>query len=283
MAFIYVLHLDEPISHAQHYSGCTNSLRKRMERHASGAGGNLLRVAAERGIGFTLATVSLCSHSQMRRIERLLKDRANGPRYCAICTPDPCRLPNTTPVDTANFRFPLHSSHLTKIVNDNVTLTIADEYEPKETFEAMIRLMQEEREALGWLPVKQGGQEGVNTLMRSGQIVLAKQGNSLMGYTSFTVNPARTLVTINQCVVEDSFRFSGYGTRMVREIQDMFGEMHMKAVVKDTLAANHFWRAIGYEQIEQKRHKTSGNLLNVYHHKPMILPNMEFLSIDLGD
>jgi hypothetical protein len=52
---IYLLHLDRPYKHARHYLGWASNLEARLAPHADGTGANLLRVAKEAGIGWTLA------------------------------------------------------------------------------------------------------------------------------------------------------------------------------------------------------------------------------------
>ena len=55
---IYLLHFDQPYKHAKHYTGWTEDLLHRLDRHAAGNGARLVEVIWQAGIGFTL--VRLC-------------------------------------------------------------------------------------------------------------------------------------------------------------------------------------------------------------------------------
>jgi hypothetical protein len=55
---IYLLHFDQPYKHAKHYTGWTEDLLDRLDRHASGRGARLVEVIWQAGLGFTL--VRLC-------------------------------------------------------------------------------------------------------------------------------------------------------------------------------------------------------------------------------
>jgi predicted GIY-YIG superfamily endonuclease len=82
---IYLLHFDQPYKHAKHYTGWTEDLLDRLDRHAAGRGARLVEVIWQAGIGFTL--VRLCEGT--RRTERAIKNDGGASRYCPACTPRP--------------------------------------------------------------------------------------------------------------------------------------------------------------------------------------------------
>lgn len=97
---VYLLHFDRPISPdhtCQHYIGWATDLAERINEHRAGNGARLTEVAAERGIGFTVARTwtahdgpCLCDARgghcrKCRELERKLKAQHNGPRLCPIC------------------------------------------------------------------------------------------------------------------------------------------------------------------------------------------------------
>jgi predicted GIY-YIG superfamily endonuclease len=82
---IYLLHFDRPYKHAKHYTGWTEDLLDRLDRHAAGRGARLVEVIWQAGIGFTL--VRLCEGT--RRTERAIKNDGGASRYCPACTLHP--------------------------------------------------------------------------------------------------------------------------------------------------------------------------------------------------
>ena len=82
---IYLLHFDQPYQHAKHYTGWTEDLLDRLDRHAAGRGARLVEVIWQAGIGFTL--VRLCEGT--RATERAIKNAGGAARYCPACTPRP--------------------------------------------------------------------------------------------------------------------------------------------------------------------------------------------------
>lgn len=78
--FVYLIHLYEKVGHAQHYTGWYQNPR-RLEHHEAGTGANLLAVARQRGIGWTVASVIPGD----RNLERQLKNRGGAKRRCPVC------------------------------------------------------------------------------------------------------------------------------------------------------------------------------------------------------
>jgi predicted GIY-YIG superfamily endonuclease len=85
LGVIYMLHFDQPYRHARHYTGWTEDLLDRLDRHATGHGARLVEVITQAGIGFTL--VRICEGT--RRTERAIKNAGGAVRYCPACTPRP--------------------------------------------------------------------------------------------------------------------------------------------------------------------------------------------------
>lgn len=82
---IYLLHLNEPYFHAQHYLGWTQSdatLPMRLRHHERGTGAKFMRAVAEAGITYTVA---LIDPDGTRDDERRLKNRKNARGICPIC------------------------------------------------------------------------------------------------------------------------------------------------------------------------------------------------------
>lgn len=102
MPWVYVLHLDTPLHHARHYSGCTKDLTERLIVHATGHGARFTEVLYLKGITWELGGLFQTKEGySLRAIETLLKDQRNAPRYCTICTRNPTRVPLTTPIPVA--------------------------------------------------------------------------------------------------------------------------------------------------------------------------------------
>lgn len=82
---VYLLHFDNPISHARHYLGFAEELMPRLHAHRFGHGARLTQVACERGVSFQLVRAWKGS----RRDERKLKNQKNAPRFCPYCNDAP--------------------------------------------------------------------------------------------------------------------------------------------------------------------------------------------------
>ena len=82
---VYLLHFDQPYCHARHYTGWTEDLLDRLERHARGCGARLMNVVSRAGIGFVL--VRTCEGT--RDTERSIKNSGGAVRFCPLCSPRP--------------------------------------------------------------------------------------------------------------------------------------------------------------------------------------------------
>lgn len=110
--WVYVLHFDEPICHARHYTGSTLDLRARLIAHALGRGARLTQVARERGIAWRLTALGATTGEVLRKLERGAKDWKGADQFCPICTRAPHRIPGTTPYPVAMLPFPVSSTAL---------------------------------------------------------------------------------------------------------------------------------------------------------------------------
>lgn len=82
---VYLLHFDQPYRHARHYTGWTEDLLDRLDKHARGNGARLMNVISRVGIGFVL--VRTCEGTRVT--ERAIKNDGGAVRYCPLCTPRP--------------------------------------------------------------------------------------------------------------------------------------------------------------------------------------------------
>ena len=95
MSYVYLLHLDRPLSErhtARHYIGYTKHLPSRMEAHFKGRGARFMQVVKERNISWCIARI----WQGDRLFERQLKNRKEAPRLCPICRRNP---PNQLQLD----------------------------------------------------------------------------------------------------------------------------------------------------------------------------------------
>jgi predicted GIY-YIG superfamily endonuclease len=84
---VYLIHLDTPMAHSQHYIGCSRFLKKRIEHHRSGSGARFLLEAVRRGISFDV--VRKWTNAD-RTFERKLKNRKNARKLCPVCKQKEC-------------------------------------------------------------------------------------------------------------------------------------------------------------------------------------------------
>jgi predicted GIY-YIG superfamily endonuclease len=82
---VYLLHLERPLAHAQHYMGFSTNLPSRLKVHRSGNvhSSAFMREVKRQGIRWSLAR----TWPGTRDTERQLKDRHEGRRLCPTCCP----------------------------------------------------------------------------------------------------------------------------------------------------------------------------------------------------
>jgi len=111
MPWVYILHLERPLAHARHYSGCTAELQNRLKAHALGQGSAFTRHLAKIGIEWKLGALFQVKEdlNTIRGVERILKDQHHAPDYCPLCRSRPARLPGATVVPVSAAPFPTDS------------------------------------------------------------------------------------------------------------------------------------------------------------------------------
>lgn len=80
---VYLLHLQFPLAHAQHYVGYSDYLEARLAHHRNGSGSDFLRAVSEERIEFLPVVLYIGAD---RHFERLLHNTHNTAAYCPICT-----------------------------------------------------------------------------------------------------------------------------------------------------------------------------------------------------
>ena len=79
---VYLMHLDRPLAHSQHYIGWSTNPDKREEEHQAGQGSAFLKAAKQNGINFEIVRQW---HNEDRHFERKLKNRKNARDLCPVC------------------------------------------------------------------------------------------------------------------------------------------------------------------------------------------------------
>lgn len=83
MGTVYLLHFSPPYKHARHYLGFTSyrDVSIRLQRHQSGQGATLTRVAVEAGVELVLVR----TWKGNRDLERRLKRWHGSTKLCPLC------------------------------------------------------------------------------------------------------------------------------------------------------------------------------------------------------
>lgn len=274
MAFIYLLHFDTPLSHAEHYVGCTEHLHERLMIHASGRGANLTKVLAANGAPWRLAALGLCSHSAMKRVERTLKDSRNVPRYCPICNPENTpKMPGTQPYALNLLQFAATSKDLAPagFAATDVTLRMTSDREPPTTMLMIQDLMKKDKDALGFVPA--GGREGTIVLHDTGRIAIVSINGQDAGYLTHTLAQDRSRLNFHQCCIRDDARLAQLGRAMVDFTSHAYPQADVWAPVRVDIPAIFFWSAIGFRVQRSHIHKTSGKQIQHFHRLSPIRQN----------
>ncbi len=260
--YVYCLHFDRKLKHAQHYVGCTTDLRARLITHAQGRGAKIVKEAAAQGIEFVLAAVGECSVAAMRRLERQVKNWHGSGCFCSHCTPTPRAMPGTRSLPMSACRFPLDSATLRDLcpVPAPPTFRVTSDADSFKVLSAMKTLMQANKDCLGFIPV--GGDGGLTLSILAGRVIVAESDGLIVGFLAWTENPDS--VQIQQCVTADAWRRCGIGRGMVAELESLRPGKPLRCKVRDDLAANEFWRGIGFQLYEHTTHETSAAQLNSY-------------------
>jgi len=204
----------------------------------------------------------------MRRNERHLKTMHNSERFCQICHPrDQNRRAGLQLENIRNVRHHTHSTQLIQPLAEKIVSEL-NAWEEDAGMEFILSMMRKDKDALGFVPV--GGVKGISALLERRQIIIASEAQVRAGYAFYTMSPDKSLVNIHQACVADEKRLRGHGEKIVEFIAAKHPEATLVAKVRDDLAANHFWSALGFMIDRTKTHKTSGSTIHHYVRKATI-------------
>ena len=259
MAYIYILHLHKPCSHAEHYLGHTSDIRARLIAHATGRGATYLARMRAKGYRWHLCHLAQCPAYTAHLIERRLKAEGHSPRYCPVCLGrEPPAIEGTTP-------YPI-----TELPFDTTSEIGHPPYQP-------LRILRPSIDDLIWIDAQQTNPaKSLGHIPRSGlerhlcrdQILLATRGPNPVGYTIWSMDVAQTRVTFHQVAVTDAHRFTGIGRALVESVGWLRPEAVLSCHVRDDLPANIFWSKLGFEIKRRKPTKNAANTLNHYIRMP---------------
>lgn len=257
--FVYILHFDDPLAHAQHYAGMTGNLRQRLEAHASGNGARLTEVLHNDQKPWTLGGLFQTTATNARRVEKELKESKNTARYCDICNKD-------APAPPGSKRYPLEQVPFAK------RSTEIDPAKPEET-KIVIReardaldidfarsLQRVHKVELGFL-----NDTALWIAANEQHFHVATLNGKMCGFILWTYHESRREVTIHQCCVDDGARLRGVGRDMINALAHLNPTAALWCKVRVDLPANYFWEAIGFKKVRTVTHKTSKQDLNQYH------------------
>lgn len=277
--YVYVLHFHERLADkAVHYIGCTSDPRGRLAAHAHGTSSRIMRACHVQGVTFQLGAIGHTHRRGMRRIEAQAKAWKDAGAFCEVCHGAQARaIPGTRNLPLDMLPFPTESSGYASEKPKPVTVSLTSPRTPIYIMTAMRNLSQSEKDALGFIPM--GGDRGCSDYIESGNVVIALQGRTLVGYLLFGKGTADAL-TIQQTVVADGLRGCGIGRKMVAAVRAKHPKVSIFARVRADLEANEFWRAVGFELLTVDTHQTSGQPLNVWCQTP---PNPQRPELKIAD
>lgn len=259
--WVYVLHFNEPIAHAQHYIGCTENLFERLTTHAQGRGATIVKECLCRGIGFRVGAVGMCNLTELRSIERGAKDWHGASEFCEVCNAESRRIPGTTPIALEQLAFSPRSCDLWPqfATPPEAVVRITDAHEPIALSETIQRMMQANKHALGFVPA--GADRGVTRDIASGRVAVATKLDRFVGYCLFGVTD---VIRVHQLCVHDAHRGEGIGRKLLDTVRAAHPGLPMVSKVRGDLPANGFWQHVGFAKTGTDRHATSNSLLNCY-------------------
>lgn len=263
--YLYILHFDEPLHHAKHYSGSTKNLRQRLVAHASGAGSKLTKWLADHGLNWRLGAVATAPGNKLRAIERELKARKNACDFCAICRNTPFKVPGTLPIDLDLCQFATDSQSL-RGERPEFTIQVSTKGD-RECLERIRWLMQDEREALGFIPI--GDASGALAAIDRGRFLIVRQKHTVVGYLMWTKDDSTSQVNIHQLTIDDPYRLYGLGKQTVATLEALLPHYTLHARVRSELPANEFWEAIGFTRGVERENEGSLSKCNNWYKAPM--------------
>lgn len=256
--FIYILHFDDPLAHAQHYVGMTGNLRQRLEAHASGTGARLTEVLRDSNKPWTLGGLFQTTATNARRVERELKESKNVARFCDICNKDAPAPPASKRYPLEQVPFPKRSTEIDTAGNSETRIVIR---EARDQFDIDFAksIQRVHKVELGFL-----NDTALWIAANEQHMHVASLNGKLCGFLIWTYHESRREVTIHQCAVEDCARLRGIGRNMLDAIAYLNPTSSLSCKVRVDLPANYFWEAIGFAKVRTVTHTTSKQQLNQY-------------------
>lgn len=255
MTWLYILHYDHNLSHAQHYAGITDKPLERFARHADGHGSSFTEEMHRLGILFRVGMLAQCSVAKSRQYERQLKNAKNATRYCEICSQQPLQLAGT-------IRHPPPENELILARKQRPLVaqirpgTMADLAE-------IDQLQNKNSNALGFMPA-----EALEGYTLQHQTIVAVDDCTTIGYLTYSTSADYLRTKIIQTAVEDSHRGIGFGRALVDYCRISYPRATIECAVRADLPANMFWEAIGFDLLRRRKHATSKKTLNHYQQAP---------------
>lgn len=256
--FVYILHFDTPLSHAQHYVGMTGNLRQRLEAHASGNGARLTQVLKEDERAWTLAGLFQTTATNARRVEKELKESKNLTRYCDICNKDAPAPPGSKRYPLQHVNFPHRSTEIDPKQPAEFRVTIREARDPLD-IEFARDIQRKHKVELGFL-----NDTALWTACNEQHMQICNVNERAVGFTIWTYHQSRREVTIHQCAVIDEARLQGCAKMMITALAHGNPTSSLWCKVRVDLPANYFWEAIGFKKVRTVEHKTSKQQLNQY-------------------
>lgn len=266
--YVYVLHFEQPLAHAQHYVGCTRDIRQRLITHAQGRGSNLVRAAMAEGIEWRLGALGRTTIAGLYRIERQVKNWHGSRAFCSCCCGEEAKaLPGCQGLPLDDIPYPIQSAALAKMspARPRMTYRFTTDAESLALCESVRDLMQGDKHCLGFIPA--GGAGGMTLNIAIGRVAVCECDGQLVGYCYFSESEEE--LKVQQIVVADSQRGCGIGRELVNMVRRKSPEKLTTCRVRWDLTANEFWEKCGFRRIATDTHETSGAQLNVFAADPV--------------
>lgn len=254
MAFVYLLHFDTPLCHAEHYVGSTTNLLKRLQQHATLKTTPILKATKK----WSVERIWQGSPKAIREAERQIKRQKNGPAFCPLCSPTP-RVP---PPKLLDYPITEPIKEALKARTPKRPEMIEIRHGTWYNVEEIEALMSQSTLELGFIP-----REGIKRHLNKERCLVAYVGTRVQAYCLFTYSHDSTRLTINQVTVSDEQRLRGIGKALVLAAQCMNPVALPVCRVRDDLPANEFWAKIGWERVRSTKGKR--HPLNHYHGTPI--------------
>jgi N-acetylglutamate synthase-like GNAT family acetyltransferase len=212
-----------------------------------------------------LSALGLTNPATARKVERNLKRQSNVSRYCPLCFENAKQIPGCTMVALELLPFKATSEALRHTMLSPTITIEASEGKNADDLAKIQLLMHSEGDALGFIPVsKNFDDHGINRIYSMGQVILARDSETIIGYLAYTCHIAKKWTRIHQIIVDDKYRNRGIATEMLALLQKNTSNIPQTCWVRDDLPANDFWTKSGFTLQQRKQHPTSHSILNYY-------------------